>query len=153
MAGHVAFTGNLVRDVPAVRKLDDGRSWVAVDVAENTRIKDDDGKWVDGETKFHNVFVTGRLAENLAASNLKKGSELVVSGWEGEPSSYEDKVSGEVKQGPPSVSAHSIGAGLSRATATITPARKNEVGIDPAGIDPALTASKSAPVETSVSVA
>jgi single-stranded DNA-binding protein len=141
MSGQVAVSGNLTK-APHVGVVKEGKNagknagkaFAQLDVAENTRVRDADGVWSDGPTKYHSVFATGRLAENIAASNMQKGSEVLVAGYESEPKPWND-AEGVEQPGKATITANTIGAGLSHATVAVTPTKKAEVGADPASVD------------------
>jgi len=137
MSGQVAISGNLTKEphVGVVKEgKNAGKTFVQLDVAENTRVRDADGVWSDGPTKYHSVFASGRLAENIAASNMQKGSEVLAAGYEGEPKPWND-AEGVEQPGKATITANTVGAGLSRATVAVTATKKAEVGVDPASVD------------------
>ncbi|MFF9287570.1 single-stranded DNA-binding protein [Streptomyces griseosporeus] len=103
-------------DNPEIRFTAAGTAVVKVRLAFNSRRKDDNGQWVDGDSFFIDGKLFGQHAQNLADS-LEKGMEVVVSGrlktekWETRE--------GEKRSGP-SLLVDSIGPSLRYATATVT---------------------------------
>lgn len=75
--GHLA--GTLTAD-PELRFTGSGKSLTKMRVAMNERTRDpESGQYVDGETRFVDVNVWGRQAENVA-DQLRKGDRVVVTG-------------------------------------------------------------------------
>lgn len=71
-------TGRLTRDIE-LRYSAKGSAVATLPLAFNSRRKDQDGNWVDGDTFYVRATAFGRLAEN-AAESFSKGQELVVAG-------------------------------------------------------------------------
>jgi len=71
-------TGNLTND-PELRYTNNGTPVANFGLAVNTRIKDPDGSWRDGDTHFFRVNVWRDQAENVTES-LSKGNRAVVVG-------------------------------------------------------------------------
>ncbi len=65
-------TGNLTND-PELRYTNNGTAVANFGLAINTRIKDADGSWRDGDTHFFRVNVWRDQAENVTES-LSKGN-------------------------------------------------------------------------------
>lgn len=78
MATVIIEQANLTKE-PELKVGKSGKAWVSLRVAENRRVRDENGDWVDAPTKFHNVVAFGHLAENIAES-LEKGSNVVIVG-------------------------------------------------------------------------
>lgn len=76
---HIAFEGNLTADPEAGYGKDSGKAYAKLNVAENHRVKAQDGTWTDGPTSFYRVTLFGRLAEN-AVNSFHKGDAVVVVG-------------------------------------------------------------------------
>jgi single-strand DNA-binding protein len=70
--------GNLTND-PELRFTNNGTAVTNFGLAVNSRVKDADGSWRDGETHFFKVNVWRDQAENVAES-LRKGNRAVVVG-------------------------------------------------------------------------
>lgn len=70
-----------VGKVYELRRTKDNRANVDFSVAVTTRRRDDStGKWVDGDTTWHNIKAWGMLAENIEKS-LKSGDRVMVKGY------------------------------------------------------------------------
>lgn len=110
---------------PKIDFLPDGKAVARFDVAVNSRRRNPQGAWVDGETSFYPVTAWGRLAENVAES-LTKGAHVVITGtirarsW----TPTEGPKAGE-KQTRHEVTADTVGANLAWATVTITKAGRS----------------------------
>lgn len=74
----VFLEGRLVSD-PVVRFTQNGTAVASMRVACNSRVKDQNGTWQDGESCFLDLTAWKGLAEN-AAENFRKGSLVLVSG-------------------------------------------------------------------------
>ena len=114
---------------PELRFLDDGKAVARFSVAVNSRRRNPNGVWVDGETAFYPVTAWGQLAENVTES-LTRGAHVVISGtirarsW-----TPKDGPNEGVRQTRLEVTADTVGANLAWATATITkPARGTRAG-------------------------
>jgi single-strand DNA-binding protein len=70
--------GNLTND-PELRFTNNGTAVANFGLAVNTRVKDPDGAWRDGDTHFFRVNVWRDQAENVHES-LAKGHRAVVVG-------------------------------------------------------------------------
>jgi hypothetical protein len=80
-------------------------------------------------------------------SNLQKRSEVLVAGYEGEAKPWND-AEGIEQPGKATITANTVGDGLSRATVALTATKKAEVGADPASVDvanPALDGATATP--------
>jgi len=114
----VHLTGSSTRD-PELRFTNSGLASASFGLAINTRKKNDQGEWEDGEAQFYDITCFGSLAENVAES-ITKGTRVVVAGrlnfsqWEDSEGNRRSKVD---------VVADSIGPDLRWATCAIT---KNE---------------------------
>ena len=69
---------NLTND-PELRFTNTGTAVANFGLAVNSRVKDADGSWRDGDTHFFRVSVWRDQAENVAES-LRKGNRAVVVG-------------------------------------------------------------------------
>jgi single-strand DNA-binding protein len=108
------FVGNLSGE-PELRYTPGGRAAATLRVAVQDR-KQENGRWVDGETSFVRVNVWGVRAENVAES-LTRGTRVIVVG-RGKQRAFETK-DGE-KRTVFEVDADSIGPDLTFATAKVT---------------------------------
>lgn len=70
--------GRLTED-PELRFTPSGKAVAKVRLAFNSRKKDDNGNWVDGDVFFVDGTAWEREAENIAES-LTKGTEVMVTG-------------------------------------------------------------------------
>ena len=76
----ITVVGNLTADVE-LRYTPAGNAVANFTVAKNTRYFDTGtNEWVDGETLFFRCNVWREQAENLAASGIKRGSRVIVTG-------------------------------------------------------------------------
>ena len=111
----VSLTGNTTRD-PELSFTAGGTAVAAFGLAINSRKKDTDGSWIDGDPQFFDIKAFGELAENIAES-ISKGTRVVINGrlnyssWESKEGDKRSKVE---------VIADSIGADLRWATAQVT---------------------------------
>ena len=112
----VSLTGNTTRD-PELSFTAGGTAVAAFGLAINSRKKDTDGSWIDGDPQFFDIKAFGELAENIAES-ISKGTRVVINGrlnyssWESKDDSG--------KRSKVEVIADSIGADLRWATAQVT---------------------------------
>ena len=70
--------GTVVAD-PELKFIADGKALVNFRVASNSRKKDANGQWVDGDSTFLSVTAFGGLAENTA-QQIAKGTKVIVIG-------------------------------------------------------------------------
>lgn len=70
-----SVSGRLTRDAE-LRYTPSGRPVANLSVAHNTRVRDDEGQWTDGDTAFFDLTIWGRLAE--AAADLKRGEAILA---------------------------------------------------------------------------
>ena len=78
--GPVAFVGNVGKDGVKLAYDSAGKPYAQFSVGAMSRVKDDAGAWVNGETAWHDVVVfKSGGAENVAES-FQKGSRVVVVG-------------------------------------------------------------------------
>jgi single-strand DNA-binding protein len=75
---NMTVIGNLTRD-PELRYTTGGIPVCSFSLAYTPRRKDENGKWVDGDTSFFNCSVWRQYAENVAAS-LVKGMRVIAMG-------------------------------------------------------------------------
>ena len=73
----VQLIGNLGAD-PEIKEFPSGKMKSTFKLATHENIKNSKGEW-EKVTQWHNVTGWGKLAENIS-KNLKKGSEVLVSG-------------------------------------------------------------------------
>ena len=112
----VSLTGNTTRD-PELSFTAGGTAIAAFGLAINSRKKDTDGSWIDGDPQFFDIKAFGELAENIAES-ISKGTRVVINGrlnyssWESKDDSG--------KRSKVEIIADSIGADLRWATAQVT---------------------------------
>nr|AMP54239.1 ssb: single-stranded DNA-binding protein [uncultured bacterium]AMP54393.1 ssb: single-stranded DNA-binding protein [uncultured bacterium]AMP54431.1 ssb: single-stranded DNA-binding protein [uncultured bacterium] len=70
------MSGNLTSD-PEIRYVGDGNPVMNVQVAHNTRKRDEQGNWVNGDTLFYKGVLWGKRAEHLV-ENLNKGDRVYM---------------------------------------------------------------------------
>ena len=71
--------GNLTGD-PQQITTNAGKPMTVFDLAQNTRVRDEAGNWVDGPTNYYSVGITNeRLGQNVLSS-LHKGDRVNVEG-------------------------------------------------------------------------
>lgn len=75
---NVTGTGNLTMD-PELRYTQGGTAVANMNIAFNSRRKDQSGQWVDGDTTFLRATVWEAQAENVAA-DFSKGQKVLVTG-------------------------------------------------------------------------
>lgn len=78
MSNELRITGNLTRD-PELRYTQSGKPVASFTVADNRRVRDQSGNWVDGNTLFMQCAAWEELGENVAES-LRKGMTVTVTG-------------------------------------------------------------------------
>lgn len=74
----VTIVGNVVAD-PDMKFLNNGNALANFRVAANSRKKDENGNWTDGDSTFLSVTAFGGLAENVT-EQLHKGTKVIVTG-------------------------------------------------------------------------
>jgi single-strand DNA-binding protein len=111
----VTLVGNITRD-PELRYTPAGTAVADFGIAHNTRRKNVNGEWEDGETSFFDVTCWEQLAEN-ASESLTKGTKVIVVG-ELRQESWNDKESGD-KRSKVKVIAATVGPALDWATAMV----------------------------------
>ncbi|BBG01587.1 MULTISPECIES: single-stranded DNA-binding protein [Pseudonocardia] len=121
---NMSGVGRLVQD-PEVRFSNSGVAVATVNLAFNSRKKDERGEWVDDRVFFVRGTAFKQLAEHVADS-LTKGMEVVVSGRL-VTDQWEDKQTGD-KRSATALMIDSIGPSLSWATAAVTKASKDSGG-------------------------
>ena len=72
------LTANVTRD-PELRYTNAGKAVLNLSLAHNSRTKDTNGQWVDGETTFLEAVLWEDLAEH-AAESLHRGDRVLVAG-------------------------------------------------------------------------
>lgn len=125
MSNELRITGNLTRD-PELRYTQSGKPVASFTVADNRRVRDQSGNWVDGTTLFVPCVAWEQLGENVAES-LRKGATVVVSGRV-EPKEYD---SNGVKVRGFELIADDVSVSLRRQQATVkktatTPSSNNQ---------------------------
>lgn len=73
----VILVGHLGQD-PAIAYTQSGRPWVKLSLATSTRIKDQQGAWVD-KTEWHKIVAWDKDAE-FCSNYLAKGALVMVEG-------------------------------------------------------------------------
>ncbi len=107
----------LTRDVE-ISYTGSGKALAKLGLAFNKRQKNrDTGEWEDAGTVFVNATAWEQLAENIANSNLAKGTEVIVSG-EYSTNEYDKKDGG--KGFSLDLRLFSLGVSLSGATAAVS---------------------------------
>ena len=74
----ISIEGNLT-GTPELRHTPSGLAVTTITVAHNSRLMNDKGEWVDGDTTFVDVVCWARLAQHVAAS-CETGTRIMVSG-------------------------------------------------------------------------
>lgn len=108
---------------PSLRFSQSGTAVCTVNLAFNSRRKNQAGEWGDGDTFFVRATAFKELAESMAES-LTRGCEVVVSGRL-KTDSWEDKNSGE-KRSATSLLIDAIGPNLRFATAKVNKADRGD---------------------------
>lgn len=78
MSDRITVAGRLGKD-PERRTTKAGEVWLTFRLASTPRIRDEQGKWGDGETSWYSVNAYGALARN-GADSLRHGERVVVTG-------------------------------------------------------------------------
>src|ERR1700757_3834420 len=138
MTNSVTIVGNLVDEV-ALRFIPSGAAVAGFTVASSSRVKQGD-QWVDGETTFLKCNLWREAAENLAESDLQKGTRLIVTGKLKQKSWEKD---GQ-KRTSYELDAEEVGVSLKFAQAKVNKRSKGDGGAKPAK-DPWGTADDSPP--------
>ncbi len=79
MTEQITIHGGLTA-IPELRYSAQGVPIVSGTIASTERYKDKDGEWRDGRKLFLRYSGFREVAENIAASNLDKGTQVVVTG-------------------------------------------------------------------------
>lgn len=111
----ISGTARLTAD-PEIRFAASGMAVSKMNIAFNSRRKDQAGNWVDGDTFFVEAVAFKQLAENIAET-LTRGMEVVVTGRL-KTESWEDRETG-AKRSKPSLMIDSIGPSIAFATAKV----------------------------------
>ncbi len=136
--------GRLTAD-PELRFAASGTAVATMNLAFNSKRKNDRGEWEDDKTFFVRATAFRQLAENIAET-LTKGAEVTVSGRL-ETNQWEDKQTGD-KRSAPAMLLDSIGPNLRSATARVEKAsRSTSAGesADPWGSAPPASAQTDEP--------
>jgi single-strand DNA-binding protein len=108
----VWITGNLTKD-PELKPTNAGTMLVRFSVATNKRVRDKDtGEWSNGPASFWDCVAWADLAEQIAESDLRKGSAVLLYGEE-EQQRYTGS-DGQERTGV-QITVRSIGPDLSKA--------------------------------------
>ena len=78
MSDRITVAGRVGKD-PERRTTKAGEAWLTFRLASTPRIRDDQGRWGDGETSWYSVNAYGALARN-AADSLHHGERVMVTG-------------------------------------------------------------------------
>lgn len=113
MSNELRITGNLTRD-PELRYTQSGKPVASFTVADNRRVRDQSGNWVDGNTLFMQCVAWEQLGENVVES-LRKGATVTVVGRL-DPKEYE---SNGVKVRGFELTASDVSVSLRRQQATV----------------------------------
>lgn len=79
MTAKITVEGGLT-SAPEVRFTQAGAAIASGTIASTERYKDKSGEWVDGKSLYLRWSAFREVAENIAASGLDKGSQVVVTG-------------------------------------------------------------------------
>jgi single-strand DNA-binding protein len=129
-------TGRATAD-PELRFSPSGTAVAKVNLAFNSRKKDQQGNWVDDQVCFLTATAFNRLAENLVET-VSKGTEVVVTGRL-QTRQWEDKETG-AKRSAPELIIDSIGPNLAFATANVQKNARENNSQQRGGDDPWATA-------------
>lgn len=124
----LAGVGRCTAD-PDIRFSPSGVAVATVNLAFNSRKRQDDGTWVDDQVFFIRATAFRQLAENVAES-LRKGTEVSVTGRL-KTEQWEDKQTGD-KRSASSLLLDSIGPNLAFATATVNKVERSGQSRPPA---------------------
>jgi len=75
---HTAGEYGIVKE-PEIKFTDKGKAWLKLRVKSSERVRDSDGKWVDGNVTYIDVLVFDKPAQHLYDS-VVKGDSIVVVG-------------------------------------------------------------------------
>ena len=114
MTMQVTLVGNVTRD-PELKYTPGGHAVLNFSIADNSRVKDEQGEWVDGNTSFYDITVWRDMAENVAES-IQKGTRVIVVGRQ-EVRDYERKDG--TKGRAVEITADEVGPSLKWATASV----------------------------------
>jgi single-strand DNA-binding protein len=78
MSDRITVAGRVGKD-PDQRTTKSGELWLSFRLASTPRIRDEQGRWSDGETSWYSVNAYGALARN-AADSLHHGERVLVTG-------------------------------------------------------------------------
>jgi single-strand DNA-binding protein len=78
MSDRITVAGRVGKD-PERRTTKAGELWLSFRLASTPRVRDEQGRWSDGETSWYSVNVYGALARN-AADSLHHGERVLVTG-------------------------------------------------------------------------
>ncbi len=88
MSDRITVAGRVGKE-PERRTTKSGEVWLSFRLASTPRVRDDQGRWSDGETSWYSVNAYGALARN-AADSIHRGERVLVAGdlavrsWTGE---------------------------------------------------------------------
>jgi single-strand DNA-binding protein len=120
-------TGRLTED-PDIRFSPNGTAVCKVNLAFNSRKRDDAGNWVDGDVFYVRGTAFKQLAENMGES-LSRGDEVQVSGRL-RTEKWQDKQTGENRSAV-TLLIDSVGTSLAWATARPAKVERNGGGAAP----------------------
>ena len=78
MSDRITVAGRVGKD-PERRTTKAGEVWLSFRMASTPRVRDEQGRWSDGETSWYSVNAYGALARN-AADSLHRGERVLVTG-------------------------------------------------------------------------
>jgi single-strand DNA-binding protein len=128
MTEYITIHGGLT-SAPELRFTQAGVAIVSGTVASTERYKNRDNEWVDGKSLYLRYSAFKDLAENIGASNLDKGSQVVVTG-KLHTREYDDREGN--KRSSTELEVTDFAVSLRRAVAEVTrsgpaaPARQNQ---------------------------
>jgi single-strand DNA-binding protein len=128
MTEYITIHGGLT-SAPELRYSQSGVAIVSGTVASTERYKNRDNEWVDGKSLYLRYSAFKDIAENIGASNLDKGSQVVVTG-KLHTREYEDREG--AKRSSTELEVTDFAVSLRRAVADVTrsgpaaPARQNQ---------------------------
>jgi single-strand DNA-binding protein len=128
MTEYITVHGGLT-SAPELRFSQAGVAIVSGTVASTERYKNRDNEWVDGKSLYLRYSAFKDLAENIGASNLDKGSQVVVTG-KLHTREYDDREGN--KRSSTELEVTDFAVSLRRAVAEVTksgpavPARQNQ---------------------------
>lgn len=120
-------TGRLTAD-PELRYTPSGTAVATIRLAFNSRRKESDGQWVDGDLCYAKGTLFGNAAEN-ATETYSRGDEVVVAGRM-KTDQWQDKNTGQNREAN-ALLIDAIGASTRSATATVARANRSQPAEQP----------------------